>query len=394
MDKKTIKTEAKVGLFVLIGIILLFYMTFKISGHRKVAGEGKKYFAEFQDVSGIVEKGKVVIAGVDVGWVDKIELTENGKARLTLIVKKDIALKDNAKAYIKTYGFMGEKYVEISPGNSEKTLQSGDYIVHAFTEKSISDVANRISDAADEFKKVMKNLNISLTPDKNGKSKLFTIMDNFEKFSKNLEDLMGKNRGKLQEIVDNIENFSKNISKSSNNFNDLFAKADKTFKNLAQLSEHIKEGKGTVGKLIKDDSLYNNLNKTFANFNEISTKIKEGNGILGKLINDNKLYNDIENAVKGLKEISERISNGKGTIGKLINDDSVYKNLKETMANLKNITDKINNGKGSIGKMVSDDEMYKSIDNTLLRIQEAASGFSEQTPISTFGVVMGTLFSF
>ncbi len=393
MDGKKIKTEAKVGIFVLLGIILLFYMTFKISGHKRAAGEGEKYTVKFNDVSGLVEKGKVEIAGVSAGWVDKIELAPDGKAELTIIINKNITLREDASAYIKTYGFMGEKYVAIYPGKSDKVLQSGGVIKYAYNEQSIAEVANKISEAADEFKGFMKKLNEDFSG-KNGKNKLSSILDNFEKFSKDLEELMSNNKNKLQKIVDNVDKFSGNLSKSSNEFDKLFLKLDSTFTNLSKVSEKIAKGKGTIGKLIQDDTLYNNLEKTFSNLNEISEKINKGEGTIGGLINDKKFYNDIKGTFAEFRAISEKIAEGKGTLGKLVSDKSIYNDLKVTMANLKDITGKIKEGKGSIGKMISDDEMYKSIDKTLLRIQQAASGFSEQTPISTFGIVMGTLFSF
>jgi phospholipid/cholesterol/gamma-HCH transport system substrate-binding protein len=386
MSKEMIKTEAKVGLFVLLGIVLLFYMTFKISGHRKVKGEGKKYFAKFDDVSGIVEKGKVVIAGVDAGWVEQIRLTKDGKAQLAIVIDKNVTLKTDAKAYIKTYGFMGEKYVEVFPGESVDILPSGSYISNTYTEKSIADVANRISDAADEFRKVMKTLNVSLLG-KKGEGRLAEILNNFEKFSKNLDEILAKNKGKFQNIIDNVDSFSKKLSESSDKFNTTFA-------NLSEIAENLAKGKGTMGKLLKDDSLYKNLDKTFASLDKVADKINSGKGTLGKLINDDEFYNDLKHTFKGLGDISEKIAEGKGTLGKLVNDDSIYNDLKITMSNLRDITVELKSGKGSIGKMLTDDEMYKSIDKTLLRIQEAASGFSEQTPISTFGVVMGTLFSF
>ncbi len=386
MDKKAIKTEAIVGLFVIAAFALLFFMTIKLSGVRKVEGKGYKYFVIFNDVSGLVNKAKVAIAGVNAGYVDKIELTPNGKAKLTIVITKNVKLKKDASAFIKTYGFMGEKYIEIFPGHSKELLANGSFISNSYTEKSIAEVADKISVAVDEFRNFFKSLNNSIGG-KKGEEKIVTILDNFEKISSDLSTIISQNKNKFQNIVNNIDLFSKNISSSSENFNKIFLKVDKTFSNLALISDKIAKGKGSLGKLINDDTLYNNVNNVFA-------KISQGKGTLGKLIYNDSVYDNLQTTLANLKNITDKIKQGKGTFGKLINNDKVYNDLKITLANLKSITDNIKAGKGTIGKMVNDDKMYKEIDKTLLRIQQAASGFSEQTPISTFGVVMGTLFSF
>ena len=390
-NKGTLKPEAKVGLFILIGMVILFYMTMKISGVRKVKGGGNTYIAKFEDVSGLVEKGKVEISGVSAGYVDKIDLDENGLAKLTLVINKNIKLKKDASAYVKTYGFMGEKFIEIYPGKSNEILPEGGVIKNAFTEKSISEVANKISDAADEVKNFVKNLNNSIIG-KDGKSGFSNILTNFEKFSKDIEELTSNNREKLQEIIDNMDVFTKNIAKTSNDFNNIFSKVDKTFNNFSKISDKIIKGQGTLGKIVEDEELYDNLNKSFANLKEISEKINNGEGTLGLLISNKEFAEDLKVSLKDLRKISENISRGKGTIGKLVSDDTVYNDLKSTMTNLKNITAKINNNKGTLGKLVNEEETYNDIRKTLLRIQQAADGFSEQTPITTLGVVLGTLF--
>ena len=378
-----IKTEAKVGIFVFISLILLFYMTLKISGVKKINGEGKTYFIEFTNVSGLVKKAKVEIAGVDSGWVENITLTSDGKAKVEIKINPKIKIYDNAKAYVKSYGFMGEKYVELHPGNNGKLLQEGEIIKNSYSEKSISEVADEISVAVNEFSKFMKNLNTSMGTVEGNKIK--NIVNNFDNFSynlsmftANLNNLFSKNRDKIQNMLDNFNLISITLNKS--------------IKNIAEISEKINKGEGTLGKLINDKSLYTNLDKSFQNLKLISDKIATGKGTIGKFINDEEFYNEIKGTIIGLKKVTELLTEGKGTFGRLLVDDSVYKDLKITLSNLNSITSKINSGQGTLGKVVSEEEIYNDIRKTLIRIQRAADGISEQTPISTFGTIMGTLF--
>ena len=378
-----IKTEAKVGIFVLIALILLFYVTLKISGVGKVKGEGKSYYIVFTNVSGLVKKAKVEIAGVETGWVENIFLTDDGKAKVEIKINPDVKVRDDAKAYVRSYGFMGEKYVELYPGKNGKILSVGSVIKNSYSEKSIGEVADQISVAVNEFSKFVKNLNASMG--EVGGSKIKNIINNFDnfsynlaKFTGNLNTLLSKNQNKIQNMLDNFDNISVTLNKS--------------IKNISDISEKINKGEGTLGKLVNDKELYTNINASFKNLKVISEDIANGKGTLGKLVTSEEFYNDIKNSIKGIKKVTDLLTEGKGTFGKLLTDDSVYINLKKTIANLDNITTKINKGEGTLGKVVSDEEMYNEIRKTLLRIQRAADGISEQTPISTFGTVMGTLF--
>ncbi len=344
-----IKTEAKVGIFVLISLILLFYMTLKISGVKKIKGEGVIYYVEFTNVSGLVKKAKVEIAGVEVGWVEDILLTPQGKAKVAIKINPNVKLYQNAKAFVRSYGFMGEKYVEIFPGNKGIVLSKGAVIKNSYSEKSIGEVADEISVAVSEFSKFIKNLNASIGDI--GGNKVKNIINNFDNFSynlasftENLNSLLSKNENKIQNMIDNFNSISFTLNKS--------------IKNIAEISEKLNTGKGT----------------------------------LGKLINDEEFYNEIKNSFEGIRKVTDLLTQGKGTFGKLLIDDSIYKDLKRTIANIDSITTKINKGEGTLGKVISDEEMYNDIRKTLIRIQRAADGISEQTPISTFGTIMGTLF--
>ena len=94
-------------------------------------------------------------------------------------------------------------------------------------------------------------------------------------------------------------------------FNNIVSNLDSVLKDLS-------EGKGTLGKLLKDESLYNELDGAFGGIKDLTTSIKEGKGTFGKLMNDDSLYNETKVAMQNLGKISSKLSNAEGTIGKLI----------------------------------------------------------------------------
>lgn len=121
---KKFDIELAVGLFVLAGILSLGYLSIKLGKMEVVGGKGYELYAIFSNSGGIKEGSTIVIAGVEVGRVKNITL-ENYQARVTLTLPQEVKIQEDAIASIKTKGLVGEKYIEITPGGSEKFLSPG-----------------------------------------------------------------------------------------------------------------------------------------------------------------------------------------------------------------------------------------------------------------------------
>jgi phospholipid/cholesterol/gamma-HCH transport system substrate-binding protein len=122
---KKFDLELGVGVFVLIGILCLGYLSIKL-GRLEVFGE-RRYtvYAKFEKAGGIKPGAVVEIAGVDVGKVKSIKLKEDYQALVELTIYKDVRLQEDVIASIKTKGLIGEKYVQITPGGSDKIIPDG-----------------------------------------------------------------------------------------------------------------------------------------------------------------------------------------------------------------------------------------------------------------------------
>ncbi|MDX1763304.1 MAG: outer membrane lipid asymmetry maintenance protein MlaD [bacterium] len=118
---KKINLETAVGLFVVLGIVALGYLSIRLGG-LETFGKGRILYAEFEKAGGIKPGASVEIAGVEVGKVKSIRLNEDYQALLELSVKEDIEIQEDAFASIKTKGLIGEKYVMITPGGSEEII--------------------------------------------------------------------------------------------------------------------------------------------------------------------------------------------------------------------------------------------------------------------------------
>ncbi|MBW2570261.1 MAG: MCE family protein [Deltaproteobacteria bacterium] len=116
-----ISAEAKVGVFVVIGMIILGYMSMKVGKFTFGRAAGYDVKVYFDSVSGLAEDVQVEVAGVEVGRVRKISL-EKGKALVVLKINSDVMLTKDVKAVIRTKGILGDKYVELIQGSSAAPL--------------------------------------------------------------------------------------------------------------------------------------------------------------------------------------------------------------------------------------------------------------------------------
>ena len=134
------------------------------------------------------------------------------------------------------------------------------------------------------------------------------------------------------------------------------------------LIEDIRKGRGTVGKLFTDDSVYDEFNALVSAAERLTRNIADGKGTMGQLANNPKMYNELESSVTNLNQITAGLRKGEGSLGKLLHDQALADRLTQTTANLEGVTAKINRGEGTVGKLVTDDALYKRLDAMTARL--------------------------
>jgi phospholipid/cholesterol/gamma-HCH transport system substrate-binding protein len=122
---KKFDLELTVGFFLLLGILSLAYISINLGKIEIVGRNAYVVYAEFDKAGGIKSKAIVEIAGVEVGTVKSVRITSDYRAQLTIEIDKNIKLQEDAIASIKTKGLIGEQFVQISPGGSDKMIQNG-----------------------------------------------------------------------------------------------------------------------------------------------------------------------------------------------------------------------------------------------------------------------------
>jgi len=116
--------ELVVGIFVLAGLACLAYLAIHL-GKMEVIGSGYKVVVTFDNISGLKKGAAVEVAGVEVGRVESLRLSPGDRATVTLRLEPDLKLHDDAIASVRTKGIIGDKFVKLSPGSSEKLIPPG-----------------------------------------------------------------------------------------------------------------------------------------------------------------------------------------------------------------------------------------------------------------------------
>lgn len=141
---KRASVETAVGLFVLIGILCVGYLTVKLG---KMELLGKDYYflqAQFESVTGLKVGANVEMAGVPIGKVDAISLDlERLSARVRLKIQDGVVVTDDAIASVKTSGLIGDKYIKLSPGGSDIVLKPGDTLIETESALDIEELISK-----------------------------------------------------------------------------------------------------------------------------------------------------------------------------------------------------------------------------------------------------------
>ncbi len=249
--------EIRVGLFIFVGLVLAFVVVFSIGSKNQLFREQYTLFTNFSNVGGLMAGAPVRLAGVEVGTVSRIWfLTDRNKRLVGVELKINSDVKDriheDSIATIQTMGVLGDKYISITMGSPDQpVLQNGDYLtstesveLYAYLERA-DKIVNNIESITD-------SLNTFLTPIKEG--------------------------GSGEDVA-------------------------RILKNTDEIVTEIKSGSGTLHTLVYGEketkNAMENLNESTDRLKSILTKVDEGEGTLGALVNDPTLYEDLKTLMGG-----------------------------------------------------------------------------------------------
>ena len=148
---------------------------------------------------------------------------------------------------------------------------------------------------------------------------------------------------------------------------------DALLKRADRILAFAESGKGSLGKLIYDPTLYNRFSATVVDFQKVVEQVSSGQGSLGALINRNDAYEKFIATLDKMNTVIDDLQSGQGTAGKFLKDPSLYNNANDTIANVKKLTEDINAGKGTLGKLTKDEELARKLDTTISKLSQLTS---------------------
>jgi phospholipid/cholesterol/gamma-HCH transport system substrate-binding protein len=317
--------EARVGIFVLLGLIVLTFFTFRVSKWGLIAEKGYRLTVDFDTASGLEPKSDVKMAGVPIGKVEEIQLVGN-RARLVLRIHKEIRIPIDSVGSIQTQGLLGEKYVEILPGkDAQRNLPSGGQVANTLSPVNLDEMVRKLSAIGDDVKKFTEALSGTFGTEE-GKEALGDILRDVRATTESLRTVVQGNEQRFERILANIDRLSADLSDiSAGSKQDVRA----TIANLRAFSETLKTETPELARKLEEmservsgvvgdnrenlkESIKNlrsasaKLDNTLDSAGKVMAKIDRGEGSLGKLVNDNTAANSLTESLDGINRYFRR----------------------------------------------------------------------------------------
>ncbi|NNK28495.1 MAG: MCE family protein [Flavobacteriaceae bacterium] len=284
-----ISREVKTALLVIAGIALFIFGYNYLKG-KNLLNSDRTYFAIYDNVEGLSPSTPVTINGLNVGTVQKIDFSDDsGKLLVTMNITKDFTFSKNSEAQLYEAGLIGGKSIAIVPKfDNSGVAESGAYL-KGTVKGGLTDLVNEKLNPLQEKMEIMlvsadsvlTNINDIFDANtkanlKSSVSKLNSTIGSFNSMADSMNSLITDNKEKLDNTLTNIDKVSSDLSNLSGSLVE------------ADLKKTITELQATVN-----------------NFNEVLSSIESGEGSMGKLLKDEKLYNNLEGASKQLEQLLE-----------------------------------------------------------------------------------------
>jgi phospholipid/cholesterol/gamma-HCH transport system substrate-binding protein len=273
-----ISREVKTGILVILGIIL-FIFGFNYLKGQNLLGSSQTYYTLFDNVEGLVPSTPVTINGLSVGKVTEIKFKGDGSGKLlvTLLVDSEFEFSKNSKAELYETGLIGGKAIAIVPVFDDAEIAGNETYLKGGIKAGLTDLVNqRLTPLQEKIEKMMVSADVLLNNlndvfDEEAKSnlkksisELSSTMESFKSTSVSLNQTIKNNQSKIDSVLTNANALTRDLASitskiSNSNLEDTIKSLESTLKNFDSILTNLEKGGGSMGKLLKDDALYNNL---------------------------------------------------------------------------------------------------------------------------------------
>jgi phospholipid/cholesterol/gamma-HCH transport system substrate-binding protein len=299
---------AKVGAFAVVMVIAGYLISRFVS---KTAGTERGYtvFVRLADASGIAKHSQVRVAGIPVGHIESIRL-EGGRARIDMKLRPELPIFEDSAVLKASASLLGENYIAIAPGTEgRRRLIDGDEIKNVIEATTTDQILKQVSSIAEKVERVADALANSVGTEE-GQKNLKSTLQNLADVTQALNETVRENRDSIHNILSQVEGITRKGA----------PEVDRILENTRVVTEQVRElvskseagkpaGQGEVRDIVeKVNRASSSLERTLSSMETVSSRLERGEGSLGKLMKDEKLINEVQGVAEGVNEFVSGIS--------------------------------------------------------------------------------------
>lgn len=164
---------------------------------------------------------------------------------------------------------------------------------------------------------------------------------------------------------------------SAGSLADVTTQATEGIQELTAVLADVRAGRGTIGQLLTNDSLYQELNSLVAAAEDVAQNVNSGRGTIGRLATNPAAAQALEGALENLQEVTARIRSGEGTLGQFLTDDSLSRSLTSMASNADAITSRLSKGQGTAGALLTERELYDRMNSMMNRVDQVTAALQK-----------------
>ncbi len=302
MNDKKFGLEARVGIFAIVIIAITVYASFKLEGWSFKASRGYTLYVTFDSAQGLSRETAVRIAGVEIGKVEKVELTEGEKARVSIRIFPGVELEKGLRVRVRTKGLLGDKFIEIVPPKLEGAIvKSGEDLGQGEVPPNFEDMMDDLSNTVTDIRRVAGSLREALGNEGSAQD-LREIIRSIREASQNLARMSKQNEKSIDEIVAGVR---ETVAKLREEGPGLLERADRITKNLDAIVSDNREGIQDTIKRVQEAS--KKLDQSLGSIAKVTKDIESGKGTVGRLLKDESLIDKVDQVATQFQELAEAV---------------------------------------------------------------------------------------
>jgi phospholipid/cholesterol/gamma-HCH transport system substrate-binding protein len=339
--------QLRVGVVAVVAMILLATMVFLVTGKTSFFEQKAALYTYLSDSAAMANGAEVRLNGIEIGKVQKVDLSGEGDPRRAVKVTMEISserlkqIPTDSEAAIGAANVLGTKYINITRGKAADHIKPGGTITARDT-SDFDDVVASGYNMIESTRGMLKRIDGLVSVIEQGKGSIGKLIFD-EQLYKNLNATAGEAR---------------------------------------KITEQINTGKGSFSKLLYDDAVIEDVRRTFARVDHILDGLEQGQGTAGKFLKDPAVFDELRKTTAEFRTLAADLNAGKGTMGKLLKDEATIKKVNGTIdqvngtiAKMDTMLAKLNSGQGTLGQLLVNQQLYESLNGTSKEMHDLMKDF-------------------